>query len=384
MKESRTIKPLLLALGFTLFSSSLVLPSQAQSPLLAKAAGPLTAQVALLPVPGLTLVEKDTYRYEAGAVDTIRTPHLERAFTLKNTTRQPITLTRLRGSCGCETLLLLKGGVSTPTTHLAPGEQAVIHLSVNLHTGQPGAVRKYVWIDGLAPASGQTAPLATLEVDILLEQSVSFTPRFLDFGKIEAGAGAKQSVTVSFDPALFPTSILPLLSGTGPDMRTSLLGPLQHIVEDGKPRLRQTYQVTLSPSAHAGSLSSGLWLELPPAPGGQALAPRVDLPVTGQVAGALDALPASMFFGSLPAGKPATRSVALSLGSSSGGQSLSVTTSNPWLHAALDQPTATGRHRLLSITLTDQAPLGPVQGKVTVILGKEDRLDIPVIAELTK
>lgn len=53
------------------------------------------------------------------------------------------------------------------------------------------------------------------------------------------------------------------------------------------------------------------------------------------------------------------------------------------LAAALDRPAASGPHPLLPVTLTGLAPAGPIQGKVTVALSSGERLDIPVIAELT-
>ena len=389
------MKPLPFALGLALVFGFPVLTGRAQPPLLVKQASIPAAQVLFLPLPGLSLVEKDTYRYDAGTVDTVRTPRLERSFTLKNTTHQPITITKLRGSCGCETLLLLQGGAPKPTARLAPGEQATIHLAVNLHAGQPGAVRKYVWVDGPPAASGQASPLATLEVDILLRQSISFTPSFIDFGKVEAGAGARQDVTVSLDPDLFPTLLLPgsrppPLSGAGSEVQARPLGPVQRIMEGGGPRLHQIYQVTLSPSANAGRLTGQLWLDLPqPAvgnatlPGDSASTSKISLAVVGQVAGAIDAQPASVFFGSLPAGKPVTRSVILSLASSTR-QSLNVTSSDSWLHAFLDQSAASGKHYLLSVTLTAQTPTGPVQGKVTVALSDGEHLDIPVIAEMIR
>ena len=377
------MKRLLLVLIFALLLGAVGLAAHSQVSLPESAAP--TAQITFLPLPGLTLIDKGTYQFDAGAVDTIRIPHWEHVFTLKNTTSKPVILTGLRGSCGCETLLLQKGDALVPTAHLAPGEEATIHLKVNLHAGQPGAVRKYVWVDGPPTVSGQAAPLATLEVDLLLQKSVSFSPRLLDFGKVEAGAGAKQSLTVSFDPALFPGSGLPPLVSADPNIKASPLGPVQQITEAGKLQFRQAFQVTLSPSAHAGRISGQLWLDLPHSSDiSTASAARVDLAVTGEVAGAIDALPASLFFGSLPAGKPVTRTVVLSLAAVSAAPSLSVTSSNSWLVAVLDQPTALSKHRLLSITLTDKAPLGPLQGKVTVALPKGEHLDIPIVAELTK
>ena len=377
---------------FALLVEAAALPGRAQPPPVKPAATPAVS-LAFLPLPGLVLVEKDTYQYEAGIVDTVRTPRWERVFTLKNMSRRPITLSRLRGSCGCETLLLLQGGVPVPAARLAPGERAAIHLAVSLHPGQPGVARKYVWVDGPRTASGQAVTLATLEVDLRLRQSVSFAPAFLDFGRVEAGAGARRAVTATFDPDLLPDSSVlpgasllsgasaPMLDGAGPDVRALPLGPMQRITEEGQPRLRQTYQVLLSPSAHAGRVWGALRLGLPPLPGGGP-ALVAGFAVSGMVAGALDARPATVFFGSLRAGAPATRSVVLSL-VPPGRQSLTVTSSSPWLVAALDRPGASGPHRLLSVTLTRLAPPGPIQGKVTVALSSGERLDIPVIAELT-
>jgi hypothetical protein len=354
-----------------------------QTPIPAKPTDAAVPQVAFLPLTGLSLVEKSTFHYDAGTVDPIRTPHLDRTFTFKNTTNRPLTVARLRGSCGCETLLLLKGGIAAPTTRLEPGEQATIHLSVNLHGGQSGPVRKYVWVDGPAASSGQTLPLATLEVDILLERSVTFLPSSLQFGKVAAGAGASQSLTVSFDASLFPGSDPPRLTSPSPDVQARPTGPLEHTFEDGKPQLQQTYQVILSHEAHAGPISGELGFDLPPLPSSVAPVTRVKLLLSGEVAGALDVLPASVFFGSVPAGSPVTRSVVLSTASPASSPSFTVTTSAPWLHASLNPASFPAKQHILSITLTPQAPIGPVQCTVTVALGK-DHLDIPVVAELTK
>ena len=385
----RTMKKTLLLLSVLPLLTASLNPSRAEPPASVPAAAPVTGgvtggKITLQPEPGLTQLDADTYHYDAGTVDPIRIPHWNCTFTLKNTTSRPITVTRLRGSCGCETLLLLKGGIAAPTTRLEPGEQAAIHLSVNLHGGQSGPVRKYVWVDGPAASSGQAVPLATLEVDILLERSVTFLPSSLQFGKVAAGAGASQSLTVSFDASLFPSSDPPRLTTPRTDVQVRPTGPLQRILESGKPRLRQTYQVTLSHEAHAGPISGELGFDLPPLPGSAAPTTRVTLLLSGEVAGALDVLPASVFFGSVPAGSPVTRSVVLSTASPASSPSFIVTTSAPWLHASLNPASSPAKQHILSITLTPQAPVGAVQGTVTVALGKADHLDIPIVAELTK
>jgi len=351
------------------------------------ATAPIPSRLTLRPVPGLTIVDRNTYRYDAGVVDVIRTPRLERTFTLENDGKQPVTIARLRGSCGCEELRLLRGGKAVPSTRLDPGETATLHLAINLHGGQSGPTRKYLWVDG-PEAAGQTLSLALLEVDLSLRQSVSFAPASLNFGKVEAGTGAALPLTVSLDsdllpdPGLLPDSALPLLQSADPDLQVERVGPLQRVEEGGKERLRQAFQVLLSPTAHAGHLSGDLRFTAPRALAGSlSLLAGVSVPVTGTVTGALDAIPATVFFGSLPAGKPVRRSVVLSsvmLGS------LSASGDAPWLQATLAPADPSAKHRLLTVTLTARAPLGPLQGKVTVTTARGERLDIPVIAELTK
>lgn len=364
--------PLVLALAFTL-----CLGAAADAPL------------RFLPLPGLISVDKDTARYDAGIVDVVRTPRLERTFAVENATAQPLTITGLRGSCGCETLLLRKSGTEISTLRLAPGEQAEIQLGVQLYSGQSGAVRKYVWVDGTTAQPGEASPLATLEVDIALRQSLSFQPSYLSFGKIEAGAGSAQTLTVTLDadllPASTPAPALPPLRSGNPAVQASPVGPPRRLETAGKAQVQQDYSVTLSPSAHAGHVSGDLWLDFPPELAEDAARLSAQkLPVSGEVAGALDALPASVFFGSLPAGKAVTRSVVITLASPQSAEALTAASPQPWLRASLDASPSSPGHRLLSITLTKQAPVGPIQEKVTVSLGSGDRLDIPIIAEMTK
>ena len=354
--------------------------------------GPATAdaQIKFLPLPGLTWVKNTTFHYDAGSVDVIRTPHLEKTFTVENASSQPLTIAGLRGSCGCETLLLSQHGVRLPTARLAPGEQAEIHLTVQLHPGQSGPVRKYLWVDGPAVPGTQASPLATLEMDMTLRQAVIFTPSYLNFGKVEAGADAPQTLTVSLDGDLLPTAspaadpILPSLRSANPDVRVAPIGGPQRTDQNGHPVVRQTYRITLSPDVPAGRLSGELRFAAMP----QSTAPdpfgQVSVSVAAQVAGDLDCLPASVFFGSLPAGTAVSRSVVLSTASPQSTSALTVVSSVPWLKAVLTSAPDASRHHLLQITLTPNAPLGSVQEKITVTLGQSARLDIPVVAELTR
>lgn len=336
-------------------------------------------------IPGLTPIGSGTMRYDAGSIDVVRIAHWKHTFTLENTTRQSLTIISLRGSCGCETLLLTKGGSRVSQVQLAPGEKSDFLLDVQLAVNQAGPVRKYVWVYGPEVGSGQAAPLATLELDMALRQSVVFVPGRLDFGKVPSGAGAAQALTVTLDAGLISGRSLPPLTSADPSLQIVPSGDLQKTNVNGQAALRQSYDVKLSPSAPAGQMSSELRFQTPAGETGRdASLTRLSVSVFGVIAGALDAMPASVFFGSLPAGKPVTRTVVLSLASAQSVQSLGVSSSNSWLRATLDNAENSAKHHLLSVTLTDQAPPGSLQGKVTVALRSGERLEIPVIAELTK
>ena len=340
------------------------------------------------PLPGSNSPQTGTLHFDAGRVDAGRTPRWARTFTLRNPTSGPLTVADLRGSCGCESLLLTRGGVAAPRLlRLAPGETAEVKLDVTLAANLSGPVRKYVWVYGPRPKSGNPETLATLELDMTLVQSVRFVPESLRFGKVASGVGAVRLLTVTAAADLLVSSgVLPPLMSANPNMRAMLTGPPQKTTLDGQAAVSQVYTVQLLSSAPAGAVEAdlrfappaGLLLDTGPLS-------RPSVPVSGTVAGVLDALPASVFFGSLPAGKPASRTVVLSLAVPASVQSLAVRTSAPWLHAALDlSSTAPAKHYLLTVTLTASAPLGPLQGVVTVAIGKNAQVAIPIIAETTK
>lgn len=326
-------------------------------------------------MPGLMLVGTNTYRCEAGLVDTLRMPRLEKTFTLSNSGTQPLLVTGLRGSCGCETLLLQKDGISLSATRLNPGESATAHLVIQLHSGQSGPARKYMWVDG-PEVGGQRTLLATLELDLTLRQSAQFVPSILNFGVVEAGTGAAQELVLSLDADLLVGQELPPLQSTDPEVQVRAVGPHKSLVVDGKEVMQQSYRVVLSPSAHAGAVSGNVHFAA-------SILAGVSASLTGSVSGALDAMPSTVFFGSLQSGKSATRIVVLTL-STPTLTDLHISTDAPWLQATLDSSGPAAKHRLIKVTLTARAPIGLVQRKVKIALPDGETLDIAVVAELTK
>ena len=66
---------------------------------------------------------------------------------------------------------------------LLPGKEAKLHVALSLIALPPGPLHKFVSVY----ISGQAQPAAMLEMSGTLLPSVSFSPVFLDFGRLHAG-----------------------------------------------------------------------------------------------------------------------------------------------------------------------------------------------------
>jgi hypothetical protein len=323
----------------------------------------------------------DSAHVEIGPTDPVVTPMTEQLFRLKNTSAKPITLSRLRASCGCETLLLSKGGVSVPTAILAPGEQAEVRIKVKLTGQRSGLLHKYAWVYG---PQGEP-PLATLEMAITIREAVSFSPSFLDFGAVASQSTHALPLTVTVAKNTVPTGGLPLLASPDPNVHVVAQGALESVLQDGKPALRQNYEVTLAAPLNSGRIAGDLRFQE-----AETLSPSFRtafVPLGATVVGSLSASPKTVFLGSVMADQAVTRQVLLSVAAKDAAKSLRVISSSPWLLpvlAALDTTAADTAPRLLSVTLKVGAPPGPLQAQIEIVSETGERLQIPVVAEIVR
>lgn len=328
--------------------------------------------------PGLTVAGTGIFHFDAGRIDPLTTSQWRHVFTVRNDTKKPITIGDLRGSCGCETLLLTKKGSPQKPMFLAPGEQAQVDLSIALNTYQSGAVRKYVWAYPDA-SRDQTEPLTTIEVDLDLHKSISFSPTTINFGTVGKSVGGHQALTVVVDAGVatkFRDGLPPLVSDV-PLIQVATDGRLLPTSSPQTTTYQQAYTVTLATDAPSGPINANLRFAKAP------LA-SISLVATGTVQGNVAALPSNIFFGSIPRGSNATRSVIITCASPGGGE-LTITSDMPWVSTTLSP--ATSRtfpiRRLLSVRLHANAPLGVVQAEISVRTASGEVLRIPITAELT-
>ena len=314
---------------------------------------------------------------DAGLVDPAATPEVTQVFRLKNATPQPVTISRLRASCGCETLLLSKGGKSVSETLLAPGEQVEVKMTVKLTGERTGVLNKFAWVYG---PQGDP-PLATLAMAITIREVVSFSPSFLDFGAVAVSSTHSQPLTVTVDQSEVPATGLPPLVSARPDLRITAQGSPQPVTRDGKPSVRQDYLVTLMSPLQSGRLSGDIRFQTLPL--AASLLARAFVPLGGTVTGELAASPKTLFFGSVSSSQPITRQVLIAIPAKDASGTFTASSDIPWLQAALQAPSAgLPQRRLLEVTLKPGSPSGSMQAQITVISPTGERLLIPVIAEV--
>lgn len=372
------IKTALSALAALAFFSAPI--AFCQAPLVPAAPPPVVASgITILADAQVKTTAVNTAQAEVGPVDPVASPTVEQVFRLKNTAAQPITLSRLRASCGCETLLLSKGGASVPTAILAPGEQAEVRIIVKLAGQRSGLLHKYAWVYG---PKGEP-PLVNLEMAITIHEAVSFSSNFLDFGSIASKTTHVLPLTVTVEKRLVPEAGLPPLSSSSADVQVSARGGVIPVTQDGKPAVQQAYEVRLLAPLNSGRLAGDLRFQTT-----DALSPSFRtafVPIGGNVIGSLSASPKTVFLGSISANQSVTRQVLLSVAAKDAGKLLTVSSTSPWIQAQLAPPAeGSSGPRLLSVSLKPGGPPGSLQAQIAVVSETGEHLQIPVIVEIVR
>ena len=336
------------------------------------------AGAAATPPDGLTPVSlrasntDNTVRFDFGKTSLLDEAQIVHTFRLRNDGTTPLTLESLVPSCHCTTALVEPDG-ALPT--LAPGQQASVRVSIMAEPYLTGTLTKSVAVF----AQGISEPVATLEIDVVLQPSVTLTPDSLDFGTVAAGQPRSTTVTAALDSRLLSPGQTPMLVASDPDLQITALPA--GIPPAGPPSGFRSFafRVTLVGDAALGPVRD--LLHFAPSTGGTAalsLADGPSLPVVGEVAGAATAEPASLAFGVVRRGRPAVRPVQLAARAPGLWPSAKIAADSPWVTARLS-PSPAAR-RTLDVTLDPAAPAGSLQAQITVTLANGQRLRIPVTA----
>ena len=338
-----------------------------------------TVHLAVVSLPGVQVASADVGQHDFGTVSLLAPALITENFTIRNGTRAPLVVDHLQPSCGCIAAALIgQPGGAPPVKRLAPGQSISVKVLLDPTGLEPGPLRKTVWVF----TQGQDAPAATLVMVGSLIPAATFSPQIINFGSVKSGTKLSQLLTVTLDPKLLPTGTVTRVLSSDPSVEVvSVTSSLA--LANGQSRTQ--YRVTLLPNAYLGVLSSRVSLSVTSSKTG-ANASQSNLAgetetgtafVTGEVTGDISALPETLAFGTVSAGKPATQQAFL-LGSTQTG--LTVTSDNPFLTARLQLG---GQKPLLVVTLSNSTPPGPLTGNIIVTAKNGQRLRVPIFALVT-
>lgn len=289
---------------------------------------------------------------------------------------------------------------------VAPGQQFTVRVSINPAHLAPGPTLKSVALF----VRGNPQSAFTLEMKGTLLPVASFTPTFIDFGKLDprkSEATPSQRLTVSLDARLAPKGQWPALVSSNPDVRLTLLPAeapsLPETARQGmlKGMLTRVYLLTLAPGGTLGPLQGRVSFAAPAKTASTASQAASD-PTTsenspqdllaepsalliGEITGDVAASPSSLAFGAVAAGQPVTRTLLLTAGSAALLSGLKASCASPWLTPRLSGEThvfSGGRSavRSLDVTLCPGMPDGVVRSDIVVRLRTGQRLVIPASA----
>jgi len=289
---------------------------------------------------------------------------------------------------------------------IAPGQQFTVRVSINPAHLAPGPTLKSVAIF----VRGNPQPAFTLEIKGTLLPVASFTPAFIDFGKLNprtSAAAPPQWLTVSLDARLAPKGQWPALVSSNPDIQLTPLPAevpsLPQTARQGmlKGMVIRQYQLTLAPGGTLGPLQGRVSFAAPAKTASttshaasdptttenspQAFLAEPSALLIGEITGDVAASPSSLAFGAVPAGQPVTRTLLLTAGSAALLCGLKASCASPWLTPRLSGEThvfSSGQSavRSLDVTFRPGMPDGAVRSDIVVTLRTGQRLVIPASA----
>lgn len=222
-------------------------------------------------------------------------------------------------------------------------------------------------------------PAAALEMTGILLPAVKLSPAALDFGPVRAGGSLTRPLTVIWDAALLPKGSQCRLISSNPEIQITPEPSLpEPSLMGAGTAFSQVYRCTLSAQADLGELSGKIEAIVTPPGAGPVVVGAV--PIRGDISGDVAAAPAVVAFGSVAAGQAASQQIILTLPHPG---KLVVTSVSHYL-TVQQRPLLGGApgatQVLLSLTLSNKAPVGPLTTELTVTTESGQHLKVPVYA----
>ena len=377
----------------------------------------------------VTVVTSGTGIYAFGRVDPLVQHEMQQTFVLRNDSNIPLIGLRLQSSRqgDMHVLAAVENSRAAPRPippnavlpTVPPHQKLTLIVSLSLLGLPLGRVHETLAV--LIPDKAQT--VALMEINGELVPPVRFSSASLDFGRFAAGESRVAMLNLDLNPRLAPLGSVPKLFCSNPDVRIDPL-PLREQDKRKSPLLSKeqraaglyAYRIVLPDTAPLGAVEGAIRVAyidpptpaslaplrsnvpnippvpLPPAVVADALR-NVSVQLSGEIVGDVSAAPASVAFGLVTQGKPASQSLQLSGRKIKALEGVQINSPSLWLSARLtnaNSPSPAGRlpgiiqrgsrTQTLEILLSPQAPVGRLQTSLTLTLSNGQRLVLPVSA----
>ena len=323
-------------------------------------------------------------------------------FSIVNSRSSRVVLRRVSADCGCTSATVVsKTGSPKPLGTAAafampiePQGQVVVAVTLSPADMAPGsfATSVYLYIEGSA------APAAVVELIGSVRPCVSFSPPYLDFGKLSYGDPRSMSFTAAVDVRLLRSGVSVDFASTLPGVTirrvSSDSGSTSSTVPGRAPATVIRYLATIGRGVPLGQLRARIEFAgqekyddtLKRAMG------QIALLIVASVKGSLAVLPQQVIMGVVKSERGALRTVALYGKSKESLSTVSLESDNEWLTC---QPGGAGIHAVHEDANTDYAacedleimikpgvPIGSLTANLTIRTVSGEQVHIPVIAKV--
>jgi hypothetical protein len=205
---------------------------------------------------------------------------VEYDFHFENKGAGKLTISSLKGSCGCTVPDLEK-------KEYQPGEGNNVHVRYDPH-GKSGKQHQTVTIISNDPEH----PTLQLQISAEVKPLVAMEPRLINFGQLQKGQGGSQKLLLTGRTADFAASNPTMMNG--PDRYDIKVGETKEVDVDGE-KLRQTeITVELKKNAPVGQLQDTLTVRT-----NDDRMAVVNVPIAGTIDGELELMPPRLALGLL-------------------------------------------------------------------------------------
>lgn len=274
------------------------------------------------------------------------------SFHLSNKGTAPVQILRIDPGCGCVTATSTK-------SIILPGEAGEVH-SVFETQRYEGEVKRTITVYSNDPYQ----PQMDLVIKGIIKNEIALIPEGVVFGEVEKGDGPTARIRIL---GLSKDNLAINKIQANEEFFALRLSPVEENKSKGF-----DLDVTLKPEIPVGVLNDVITLHT-----SLRKRPKIDIPIWANITGHIRARPKSLSFGAVQKGSELSESITLYNNKGSKFRILRLSCDLPFLHF---EPSSLKKESeiILSGTLDESSPAGPVSGQLTVVVDDIDQGSVTI------